>query len=1169
MESDPLLLWFVAGLGISVAAHRLASLVIADGPYGHRYSQQKRGHRTGNSQDDRTPLPKRTEDVLSLSSLEQLTKCENIFLQESAIRLLLDRAMSDEHLPDILRACKSSNEDLQKMAVATVQQMTKHEDNRRPLVRAGVLKILTQVISSKNEASRRYAIVALYRLVSSHDKRKVKIVQYGVLDPLLGFLLSSPSHSNDIKYWSLLLIHQFCLTEKLHSLLIERDIVPTLGLMTRLTFGNSNMQKLCLHSLVRLISTMPNAEGAAQLSKLLDLNMLSFISSCLRSDDMELVSWTVFLLHEFVIKDVARNEITKLPGMIKILVNLFSAEEQCIPRIILRMLKCLGIRNESVQMEMIKAGVVGQAIPLLRSTDEETRYWAVLLLHDLAAPMEGNEEFMRTNGLQVLISLADKVSNHLALYIADIFVYLCSSVTNHNAILDSDFLQAVLHFCKSEDTDLQYAGAALLLNIATMSYAMVRKIVSQGGMDWLMEIVLSSEMNENTAIVASKTLTSMTMKDPSLLPMIISSTLSPLTQKFISTATFCVDSFVNVADDAEGSASPSASSLAKRSPLSATLPDTPTRRLSPMLFSSPTAIRPSRDSATANSRLNQLLCLADCLAVFLDARMRDETTQLDMARCVLDLLSLPLIDEWSPPTSSVGVLSPEDFEPGGTEKPVDPSSPVKKERKASWAGEEKGLAIATSSLKSAVASHVLLLVPPLFRIDEIREFMFENKLIRMLVNLIDMGGTELSYAAIAALSTSIANYPVSHSELHAIPDVFDLVVRKLHLEAGYSTAAAFFAFHANAFLHRLAGHMSSDHEELPDSSLAVLDMRTKTPRIRVSPSYASVSNESWTFESAMSNICVSGSGKYAYEVHLRSDGIVQVGWADEDAASAFDPEAGTGVGDDNHSYACDGHRKKKWHGIAPIQNTYGTEWARGDVITALLDLDAGEISYLHNGRELGPAFTDVPTTRDWYPAISLASGQLCTVHFGDSLFPLKYLPSDYSSIHSFAVKKANDDSNVTSEVMVPITRSYTMDHFVFEAKISKGSLANGFLQFGVTVPQSNLLVAALYDDGRNIHFVLTRGVNPEGSEYSKSLAKLVFGANSQEGWTVLTSMTSTLRDGDVLRAFVTDGKLFFSRNMCPFGMSLDLDRESSVAVFPYIRSNYRFVVSCEVPEDEA
>ena len=116
----------------------------------------------------------------------------------------------------------------------------------------------------------------------------------GVLDQLTPFLTSHPTHSNDLKYWALLLVHQFSLTgntpqiflyfhahrlnhlchenqkykntklhtkkniEKLHRVLLKKDLVPILARMTRLTFGNTNMQKYCLHSLVRLVSDLEN-----------------------------------------------------------------------------------------------------------------------------------------------------------------------------------------------------------------------------------------------------------------------------------------------------------------------------------------------------------------------------------------------------------------------------------------------------------------------------------------------------------------------------------------------------------------------------------------------------------------------------------------------------------------------------------------------------------------------------------------------------------------------------------------------------------------------------------------------------------------------------------------------------------------------------------------------
>lgn len=50
-------------------------------------------------------------------------------------------------------------------------------------------------------------------------------------------------------------------------------------------------------------------------------------------------------MHEFVIKDVARQEFVQIKGILKIIMTLLISEDHCIPRIILRTLKCLGVRN--------------------------------------------------------------------------------------------------------------------------------------------------------------------------------------------------------------------------------------------------------------------------------------------------------------------------------------------------------------------------------------------------------------------------------------------------------------------------------------------------------------------------------------------------------------------------------------------------------------------------------------------------------------------------------------------------------------------------------------------------------------------------------------------------------------------------------------------------------
>lgn len=84
----------------------------------------------------------------------------------------------------------------------------------------------------------------------SIDERKIELMSYDVIDAFIVFLETDPTQTNDLKYWSILVIHQLSLVESLHRPLIEKGIVLLLSDIIHLTFGNLNMQKLCLHSLV-------------------------------------------------------------------------------------------------------------------------------------------------------------------------------------------------------------------------------------------------------------------------------------------------------------------------------------------------------------------------------------------------------------------------------------------------------------------------------------------------------------------------------------------------------------------------------------------------------------------------------------------------------------------------------------------------------------------------------------------------------------------------------------------------------------------------------------------------------------------------------------------------------------------------------------------------------
>eukprot|EP00483_Globobulimina_turgida_P001569 UN01571 len=95
------------------------------------------------------------------------------------------------------------------------------------------------------------------------------------------------------------------------------------------------------------------------------------------------------------------------------------------------------------------------------------------------------------------------------------------------------------------------------------------------------------------------------------------------------------------------------------------------------------------------------------------------------------------------------------------------------------------------------------------------------------------------------------------------------------------------------------------------------------------------------------------SGKYYYEMHLNSEGLMQIGFADNRFSINPDSATGQGVGDDRHSWAFDGYREKKWcNGSA----AYGSKWSFGDIVGCYVDVDGGEISFALNGNSLGTAF---------------------------------------------------------------------------------------------------------------------------------------------------------------------------------------------------------------------
>lgn len=122
----------------------------------------------------------------------------------------------------------------------------------------------------------------------------------------------------------------------------------------------------------------------------------------------------------------------------------------------------------------------------------------------------------------------------------------------------------------------------------------------------------------------------------------------------------------------------------------------------------------------------------------------------------------------------------------------------------------------------------------------------------------------------------------------------------------YASDGAFpeFQIHALSYIESLSQ---------PGISKLILPTWAKdaTPNLQFSTFGWEIRNDGWMFQSVRCKYAKSNSGVYIYEIVLKSDEIIQVGWASD--FCVFDPESGNGVGDDIHSYSFDGDRLKKWH----------------------------------------------------------------------------------------------------------------------------------------------------------------------------------------------------------------------------------------------------------------
>ncbi|KAF8979251.1 hypothetical protein BGZ46_005682, partial [Entomortierella lignicola] len=420
------------------------------------------------------------EDKISMEALAKLARSDSIVLQGSSVRILLSRAMREPNLRYILDTIAESDiEEERWKGVTTLQLLTRNEHNRAALVDAGALEILVDTLKDpeNREKSHRYAAVSICELISGSEIRRKLVVQYGILAPLSQFLVKVEP-ANELQYWSLMVVHQLAACEALHPALISVGLIRTLAEMSRLSFGNANMPKICLQSLVRLIVTMEDdSEVRWRLSELLEYDIVPLIATYIRSDDFELVYWALGLMHEFAIKGVALDDFKETRGLCRSINILLSAEESYISRMVLRTLKFMMLQDGEFQLQALEAGIGLRIAKCLASKDDDVKYWALSVAHEFVLHPEWRQQFIKSGAFSQVINIGLSTVSRKPLkasseilpakeYIMDIMVMIWGSKDDLELLLNTReltegtcaFLQMV-----NQTSDLSQSRLAVIL----------------------------------------------------------------------------------------------------------------------------------------------------------------------------------------------------------------------------------------------------------------------------------------------------------------------------------------------------------------------------------------------------------------------------------------------------------------------------------------------------------------------------------------------------------------------------------------------------------------------------------------------------------------------------------------------------------------------------------
>jgi len=160
----------------------------------------------------------------------------------------------------------------------------------------------------------------------------------------------------------------------------------------------------------------------------------------------------------------------------------------------------------------------------------------------------------------------------------------------------------------------------------------------------------------------------------------------------------------------------------------------------------------------------------------------------------------------------------------------------------------------------------------------------------------------------------------------------------------------------------------------------------------------------YNYNSAKCNVGIKGGGKWIYEVTVKTNSQILLGWSTSEYNKSPDPNQG--IGFDSESWSFDGYNSYKYH--AGVSAQFGsTYYTTGDIYSIAIDIDARKLIMWKNGTLLGDLYDNIPQNKFLYPSVSLKRYQQVEFNFGAT--PFRYPQNDYLPLHSFLSEKQKQD----------------------------------------------------------------------------------------------------------------------------------------------------------------